>query len=642
MPLPPTSVSRTAPLSPRRTLLESPLAAASQMRARWRWREPPRTRGLHWLALTGAFIVHAVFLAIFVLGPVDNWQPPHPPPAAFLQVRLIDAVEPPPPPPVRGTPPKKVGPRHQGRMISAVAARERSQAASRDAAMPAVVAPAIPPTIVPQPPAAPVPTVAVPAPAPTPQLQPVPLAGEPPMVTVNQPKVAPPVPPRFQPQAVRPPRAEGTQPILPPTSLALPDVAPQLPPPTVTPSVAMRAELPRSSAPASVSPLRAQVPAAPPVPELQAVPLPAQAAPTVNLQTQLHVPTPTAPRQLPQVHAPAPTAQPAPLAAIPLQPAAAPRVAIQAPTAPTPPAAALSSARPQVRAVAAPSVTAAESEEAPASAAPAAMPAVAEHAIATQSDTAAPPDVSTAPDATPQGRDDAVIGADAAANTPTPAVAGQPSSAATNTSAAGVAGAAGMSAGHDTRQTGGQQPGAAQGAHDGATVGDYVQLKPRGDTDVMRHRAPNIGYAPTRFEPDWAPEGESSLDTALRHAIEKTSVSKTLHLPRGVRIKCELRPLMLTSLFGCINPDPPPKPVAAKVYDRLHLAPADPLAPPAPAATAVPAPAITLDNAAECAAARVAGGPLPPGCTGAMDHAPKSTLPASGSSSWVPASDQFH
>jgi hypothetical protein len=192
-------------------------------------------------------------------------------------------------------------------------------------------------------------------------------------------------------------------------------------------------------------------------------------------------------------------------------------------------------------------------------------------------------------------------------------------------------------------QTGGRQPGAAQGERSGAP-GDYMQLQPRGDTEVMLHRAPNIGYKPTRFEGDWTPYGESSLDTALRRAVEKTTVEHTFHLPRGIRVKCAVRPLLPIALFGCANPDPPPAPVAEKVYDRLHLAPANPVAAPTPVADTTPAPAPTLklDNAAECAVARLSGGPPPPGCADTTPSVAPVRAPASTSSSWVPASDQFH
>jgi hypothetical protein len=50
---------------------------------------------------------------------------------------------------------------------------------------------------------------------------------------------------------------------------------------------------------------------------------------------------------------------------------------------------------------------------------------------------------------------------------------------------------------------------------------------------------------------------------------------------------------------------------------------------------------VRFDNSAECAAARVAGSPPPPGCEGIVLPV-KPAAPASSSSSWVPASDQFH
>jgi hypothetical protein len=95
------------------------------------------------------------------------------------------------------------------------------------------------------------------------------------------------------------------------------------------------------------------------------------------------------------------------------------------------------------------------------------------------------------------------------------------------------------------------------------------------------------------------------------------------------------------ALFGCGNPDPPATPLASKIYNRLNLPPANPLVPPEPAAsTAVPAvAAVKLDNSVQCADARVAGGPMPPGCGGPQSITPR---PASSSSSWVPPSDQFH
>jgi len=193
----------------------------------------------------------------------------------------------------------------------------------------------------------------------------------------------------------------------------------------------------------------------------------------------------------------------------------------------------------------------------------------------------------------------------------------------------------------DASESGGHQPAAAQGKKPGE-LGSYIQLKPQGDTAVMNHSTPNIGYQPTRFDKDWTPEGESSIDTALRHAVEKTTVAHTFNLPRGVRVECMVIPLLPMALFGCGNPDSPPAPLASRIYQRLNLPPVRPLAAPAPAtSSAAPVAAIKLDNSVQCADARVAGGPPPPGCETTLPITP-AHVSASSSSSWVPASDQFH
>jgi hypothetical protein len=249
-------------------------------------------------------------------------------------------------------------------------------------------------------------------------------------------------------------------------------------------------------------------------------------------------------------------------------------------------------------------------------------------------------EVSRAPEASPQGSDTATVGEPAGATSIAPPSTPALTPAASPAALAAKRTAASLAAG----KLGGDRPGAAQGAEHGA-VGDYVQLKPGGDTEIMRHRAPDVGYRPTRFEQDWAPEDESSVDAALRRAVEKTTVKHTFHLPRGVRVECAVKPLLPIALFGCRNPDPPPAPVAASAYAPLHLAPAAPLAPIAAASAPAPAastPMVKYDNAAECAAARVAGGPLPPGCATDLSPAAPIRLPASSSSSWVPAGDKFH
>jgi hypothetical protein len=239
--------------------------------------------------------------------------------------------------------------------------------------------------------------------------------------------------------------------------------------------------------------------------------------------------------------------------------------------------------------------------------------------------------VSTAPNATPEGSETANPGQPNGINQPAENSGGQGSQPSPTSGA-------------------GNTPGEQGTGTFGTPNGSYIQLKPRGDTQIMSHNTNLPTYRPTRFDKYWTPEGESSVDTALRHAVEKTTVSHTFNLPQGVRIKCSLMPLLPSSLFGCTNPDPPATPLPQKIYDRLNLPTTNPSVPksaPAVAATqAAPAAPVVLDNSAECAAARVTGGPLPPNCpaSASPSAAPVKPLrlPASGSSSWVPASDQFH
>lgn len=675
MPLPTDRVSPELPLSPRRVLMESPLANAGWIRSRRQQREHGGSRrGQHWIALLGTLLMHMLFLAIFVLGPPYDWQPPPSGPEQYLHVRLIDADEllppPPPPPPVPSTLPRQVGPRHQGRAATAAGVtRSRAPGAqqaaqpdrssvpsspSRSAAPPPPAAPTLQAVAVPPPP------VSLPTPAPMVQLPPVPLAGQPPAVAVAMPSRQPPTPPEFQPEAVRPVREEGQQPILPPASLALPEIPAATLPPVLQPTIALRVEAPQVDAPVSTSALRAQVPAAPPVPDLQPVPLPAQVAPAVNLQAQLSVPAPLAARELPQVQAPIPNVAEARLQAVPVPSVDAVRVTTHAaavkiavpdtiveqssrvitPVAVEPPAALAATAPSQPSAQAPPATVAAP--------APAAEPAA--EAVVPAEQTAAtpaastPPDISTAPEASPQGRDDAVLGPPAAAVTsPSGTAPGATAASAVSTQSDQPGVEHGQGSGQLAGQVGENRPGAAQGERSGKP-GSYIQLKPRGDTEVMNRSAPNIGYKPTRFEGDWTPYGESSIDTALRRAVEKTTVEHTFHLPRGIRLKCVLMPLMPVSLVGCGGADPPPAPVDAKVYDRLHLAPANPAAAPTPVddSAPAPAPALKLDNAAECATARLSGGPPPPNCADTVPRLAPVFAPAPTSSSWVPVSDQFH
>ena len=641
-------------------MLNSPLAAATRARVyHQRTRQRPRDSGWRALAAVGALVVHLLFLFAFVLGPAYKLKLLPELPLQFLQVRLIEPpAPPPPPPPMRGTPPRERGPRHQGRNSRPTHGSERSAYTQATlAAPPAIAKVAKPRAMAPEPVAAPPPPVSLPQPAPTPELQPIPRVGEPPSVTLPTLALQPPVPPKFQPESVRKPQLEGNQPLPPPASLALPEVPLPSSPPISVSSIALNAEVPQSSLPASVTPARAQQPAAPPVPELQPIPLPVQPALNVNLPPQLSVPAPFVPNEKPQLQAPAIDVAETELEAVPLTPVtpaqavpAAPTVKIDAADAAPKTAAQTSIERPQLSAPPAVSTAAAAAAATASKPAPAPSPdttgqPAAQPTSPSPADVDRGHDVSSAPNATPQGSDTATPGE------PDGATAA-PKTAGSDTAAAPPAAGKGSDKGSSGRQQGigqpgGNRPGAEQGSVDAGAQqgqpGSYVQLKPRGDTEIMSHGSPNIGYRATRFEQDWAPEGESSIDTALRRAVEKTTVKHTFHLPRGVRVECAVMPLLPMSLFGCRNPDPPAKPVDAKLYERMHLAPANPLAPPAPAvSSAAPAPLVKFDHGAECAAARVAGGPPPPGCAAIELPVRRAATPASSASSWVPASDQFH
>ena len=666
MPLPPSDQpAAERAVNPARVMLNSPLAAATRARVfHLRTRQRPRERGLRAAAMVAALVLHLLFLFGFVLGPAYQPKLPHADTKAqFVQVRLIEAPEPPPPPPVRGTPPKERGPRHQGHRSRVANTSEHSanvQAAQVAQATPKPTRPVLAKSVkatakVTKPVAAPKPPVALPKPAPAPDLQPVPLASEPPTIQLPTPVLQPPVPPKFQPESVRPPQLEGNQYVPPPPSLAMPEVPQEAAPLVTLSSIALNTEVPKSTQLASITLQPAQLSASPPVPALQPVPLPAQPSPSVNLQTDVIAPAPTVPQERPEIQAPAVEVAEAELAAVPITPTDSADLQPQAPavkldvadTAPQP-SIAPSIAPPQLSMPAAqaetsPRPAASASEPAKSSSASTAAEAATAQTTPVPGDVSSGRDVSTAPDATPQGDDNARPGEPAGTlaesqNTANKSAATQP--AAGQAGHNGVKGAKGKGKQPGSGQPGGNQPGADQGQKQGA-VGGYVQLKPHGDTDIMSHGTANIGYKPTRFEQDWAPKGESSIDTALRRAVEKTTVAHTFHLPRGIRIKCDVKPLLPMALFGCHNADPAPKLVNAKVYERLDLAPAAPLAPPAPAASiATPAPMVPFDNSAECAAARVSGGPPPPGCQAVT--LPVKLMPASSSSSWVPASDQFH
>jgi hypothetical protein len=677
MPLPP-SDQPAGPVAdrPARVLMDSPLAARRVIAYRQRTRVQPRETGRRIAGMVGTLLVHVVFLLVFVLGPAYQVKLPPEPLEKALRVRLIDAPEPPPPPPVRGTPPREIGPRHQARVRPAATrpsvrhtgASTAAPALARVSEAKVVPAPAVvsPPAPVRAPaadkPAAPPPPISLPTPAPTPDLQPIPLAAESPSVTPPVVSLQPPVPPKFQPEAVSQPQLEGTQPVPPPASLALPPLPAQTPPPVTAPSIALDVNVPRSTEPPSVQPVRPTVAAAPPVPDLQAVPLPAQTSPQVNLQATFTVPTPVVQREAPRIAAPAVDVAEAQLDAVPqttlARPAVAPPEASAVQVQDTRKAMASverpALARPQLGEQPAPepaagagSAAAAEAEatatmdsNAPDTGTPdtSAATASAQDSAAAASKADAGRDVSTAPDANAHGRDTATPGEPTGVAKAVASGTGQPAPA----QAQGTAKAA-TGKHRGAGEQGAEQAGAAQGEKQGA-LGDYVQLKPRGNTDVMSHRPAGITYKATSFDKYWAPKNESSIDTALRRAVEKTTVKHTFNLPQGIRVECSASPLLPIALLGCGNPDPPAKPLGQEVYNRLNLPSTAAGVPtvPAPAASAARRPAVVFNNDAECAAARVAGGPLPPGCESAFVPVAKPAAPARSSSSWVPASDQFH
>lgn len=71
-----------------------------------------------------------------------------------------------------------------------------------------------------------------------------------------------------------------------------------------------------------------------------------------------------------------------------------------------------------------------------------------------------------------------------------------------------------------------------------------------------------LPYKPTRFNQAWAPDhetlGAKTIGRAVDKAIEKTTVTKTVHLPGGIKLHCALSPLALFA--GCKGDDPQPPP----------------------------------------------------------------------------------
>jgi len=139
-----------------------------------------------------------------------------------------------------------------------------------------------------------------------------------------------------------------------------------------------------------------------------------------------------------------------------------------------------------------------------------------------------------------------------------------------------------------------------------APAADYVQHAPHGDSKVMRHDSP-VTYTATRFEDDWTPvRGNSSVDDALKRAVDKSTVSHTFHVAPGVRVTCTVVAAALAGACGLGDPSKPPQPSGRSGDERLNMAPASSLAPGTPA----PKPP-SIDD---CIATYRANKPLPQGC----------------------------
>jgi len=134
-----------------------------------------------------------------------------------------------------------------------------------------------------------------------------------------------------------------------------------------------------------------------------------------------------------------------------------------------------------------------------------------------------------------------------------------------------------------------------------ASVPEYVQGMPRGDTRIMRHDSP-VKYQATRFDKDWGNGSSNAIDDVLQKAVDKTTVKHTFNLGHGIHVHCGVSLAMLAG--GC-GGDPPPPPSPKDGDVRLNMAPA-PLAPNPNAPKPPPL--------SKCIALYRAGKPLVDGC----------------------------
>lgn len=133
-----------------------------------------------------------------------------------------------------------------------------------------------------------------------------------------------------------------------------------------------------------------------------------------------------------------------------------------------------------------------------------------------------------------------------------------------------------------------------------APTEDYVQRAPQGDTQIMQDRD-TVKYTPTKLDKYWR-KNTNAIDDVLQKAVEKTTITKTIELPKGIRIHCGVSLAALSA--GC-GGDPPPPPPSNDGDERLNMA---------PAALLKNAPKPPAPDVATCIADYKAGKPLPDGC----------------------------
>jgi hypothetical protein len=133
-----------------------------------------------------------------------------------------------------------------------------------------------------------------------------------------------------------------------------------------------------------------------------------------------------------------------------------------------------------------------------------------------------------------------------------------------------------------------------------ASTPDYVQRGPQGDTQIM-HDRDTVKYKQTKLDQYWR-KNANAVDDALQKLVDKTTVGKTINLPKGIRIHCGIS---IAALAGGCSGDPPPPPPTTDGDERLNMA---------PAALVKNAPQPPPPSVATCIAYYRAGKPLPNGC----------------------------